>query len=144
MLLGSQIENGVSSGAKRYANRTYVSLSCQRHLSLIEMASYFQHPLPCTRVYRVSRRVCGLHIVLCCDVMCCDSPICQSTLQCATGGYEIVSSTATGAAITSGGGFSVYSARPAYQATVRPPAAHLRVCCLSVFFSLLEVGVSGL
>jgi hypothetical protein len=48
------------------------------------------------------------------------SPICKAkTLECATGGYEIVSSTGTGAEISSGGGFSVYSARPAYQTTVR-------------------------
>jgi len=42
------------------------------------------------------------------------APICSS-YQCATGGYEIVSSTATGALITSGGGFSAYSARQSYQ-----------------------------
>jgi len=42
------------------------------------------------------------------------APIC-STYQCATGGYEIVSSTATGALIVSGGGFSVYAARQSYQ-----------------------------
>lgn len=45
-------------------------------------------------------------------------PICQSTLQCATGGYEITSSTATGAWIVSGGGFSVYAGRPKYQNAV--------------------------
>ena len=45
-------------------------------------------------------------------------PICESQLQCATGGTEIVCSNAQGALITSGGGFSVYSARPAYQDTV--------------------------
>ena len=55
------------------------------------------------------------------------SPICQSTLKCATGGYEIVASTATGAAIVSGGGFSVYAARPSYQTTVRTALVVLRV-----------------
>lgn len=42
-------------------------------------------------------------------------PICQSLFSCAGRGEEMVCSTATGAAITSGGGFSDVFSRPSYQ-----------------------------
>jgi len=47
-----------------------------------------------------------------------NAPICQSQLQCAISGSEIASSTSTGALITTGGGFSLYAARPSYQDSV--------------------------
>ena len=52
----------------------------------------------------------------------------QLTPGCAESGTEVVASTATGAMITSGGGFSVYAERPAWQknavdAYVNGPAA---------------------
>jgi len=45
------------------------------------------------------------------------SPVCTKSYpkQCALGGTQIVASTATGALITSGGGFSNVAPRPAYQ-----------------------------
>lgn len=43
------------------------------------------------------------------------APICQGELQCATSGSEQTCSYGTGALITSGGGFSLYAERPAYQ-----------------------------
>lgn len=45
------------------------------------------------------------------------APVCQQ-IQCATGGTEIVASHGTGALVTSGGGFSGYAPRPAYQDAV--------------------------
>lgn len=46
------------------------------------------------------------------------APICQGELQCATSGSEQTCSYGTGALITSGGGFSVFSKRPSYQDAV--------------------------
>jgi len=47
------------------------------------------------------------------------APVCQPPyLKCATGGYEIVSSTATLSEIVSGGGFSWSLPQPSYQSTV--------------------------
>jgi tripeptidyl-peptidase-1 len=47
-----------------------------------------------------------------------NAPICQSTLQCATGGYEIVASNKVLAFFSSGGGFSTITARPSWQDSV--------------------------
>ena len=55
-----------------------------------------------------------MHVL--CNALC--RPVCNGTLQCATGGNEIVCSTATGAEIVSGGGFSWYTGRPKYQDSV--------------------------
>jgi tripeptidyl-peptidase-1 len=46
------------------------------------------------------------------------SPICKGQLSCAVNGTEIVCSKASGALITSGGGFSAYAPQPSYQTSV--------------------------
>lgn len=51
-------------------------------------------------------------------------PVCTGSLQCATGGYEIVASNKVLAFFSSGGGFSNVAARPAWQESV--VAAYLK------------------